>query len=493
MSILRHFLKNGSRNRDENSNFPPVLKKKMLQQKKLFSSHPPGVYMQEKVKLNWVGAGEGFKIKAKVQIAAFKGLGSILRMIGFGGMIVFMAPALSSIWDHESAAFPASMPIPQKQGLDLQNRLIQTEVQKYLGTPYRRGGGTRKGMDCSGFVRRIYQELFGVDLPYQARYQYHLGIFEKVSPQNLKTGDLIFFSATKNKKRINHVGIYLYDGQFAHAIRKSGVTISSLSNPHWKSRFFDAKRLPMEDGPRQELLEKYADGLAQIADQKSSITIGFAAGEFYRYRPATDLLTFWEARQESVFAPELTYTKALLGQSWTLNLAAFREFYVLDRPEDPFRKNRMDQETEVLSETFDLMHRDGFRLSSDLRLSDYLQITPSLTYFSAGRYIDTIYQPRLSFGIDLGIGSWYYDWPISMALNYSDLQPSASRLALPGDEREVFDMSITFRHRINPNLHLLFTGEYAERYQMVQQEPEKPFNEKKIEEQGFSIKLNITF
>ena len=118
---------------------------------------------------------------------------------------------------------------------------IREEVKKYLGVKYRRGGSSKRGVDCSGFVRLIYRNIFDVDLPYIAAYQYSLPIFKKVSLEKLRTGDLIFFSP--NKKRINHVGIYLSGGRFAHALSKWGVIISNLENRYWKSRIYSTNRI----------------------------------------------------------------------------------------------------------------------------------------------------------------------------------------------------------------------------------------------------------
>jgi len=124
---------------------------------------------------------------------------------------------------------------------------IQKEVEKYLGVKYRKGGSSRLGVDCSGLVRLIYKNIFEVDLPYIASYQCSLSIFKNVSVEQLKTGDLIFFSSTVKKKRINHVGIYLSEGRFAHAIRRKGVIITSLGNQHWKSRIISTKRIAIRE------------------------------------------------------------------------------------------------------------------------------------------------------------------------------------------------------------------------------------------------------
>ena len=124
---------------------------------------------------------------------------------------------------------------------------IRNEVKKYLGVKYRRGGSSKRGVDCSGFVRLIYRNVFGVDLPYIASYQYSLPIFKKVSVEKLRIGDLIFFSPNNKKKRINHVGIYLSDGHFAHALRKWGVIISNLENRYWKSRIYSTNTIVIRE------------------------------------------------------------------------------------------------------------------------------------------------------------------------------------------------------------------------------------------------------
>jgi murein DD-endopeptidase / murein LD-carboxypeptidase len=124
----------------------------------------------------------------------------------------------------------------------LDDRILQ-EVSKHIGVRYKRGGSTKSGMDCSGFVRLIYRHIFHVDLPYIAAYQSSLPIFDDIPFEGLRTGDLIYFSRTPKREKINHVGIYLADGEFAHAIESKGVTVSSLSKSHWKVRVKKIKRI----------------------------------------------------------------------------------------------------------------------------------------------------------------------------------------------------------------------------------------------------------
>jgi len=110
---------------------------------------------------------------------------------------------------------------------------LQSAMKKYLGTPYELGGTGSNGLDCSGFSRLIYKNVYGVDLPHNAASQSKCppSLLRKVPLENLKAGDLIFFSSSsRSKKNITHVGLYLSDGEFIHASRgKKSVVISSLN------------------------------------------------------------------------------------------------------------------------------------------------------------------------------------------------------------------------------------------------------------------------
>ena len=114
------------------------------------------------------------------------------------------------------------------------------EVIKYLETPYKYGGNTQKGMDCSAFTLQVYQNSLSIEIPRSAREQYSTG--EKISNDELKFGDLVFFNTTK-RSFPGHVGIYLGENQFVHASRSLGVTVSSLENAYYKKRYVGARRV----------------------------------------------------------------------------------------------------------------------------------------------------------------------------------------------------------------------------------------------------------
>jgi peptidoglycan endopeptidase LytE len=108
----------------------------------------------------------------------------------------------------------------------------------FLGAPYRLGGISLKGLDCSAFVKKVYQ-LFDISLPRTAREQAHVGA--GVAREELIEGDLVFFNT---KRSFGHVGIYIGNNEFVHASsRNRGVRIDNLNEPYFNKRFVKAVRL----------------------------------------------------------------------------------------------------------------------------------------------------------------------------------------------------------------------------------------------------------
>ena len=125
---------------------------------------------------------------------------------------------------------------------------ILTEASTYLGTPYRYGGTTRNGIDCSACVLSVFGAAAGLTLPRVAASQSQEG--EAIDKENLQKGDLIFFS---HGRRISHVGIVedvTEEGEvkFIHAATSKGVMISSLNDSYWGPKFRFAKRVINENG-----------------------------------------------------------------------------------------------------------------------------------------------------------------------------------------------------------------------------------------------------
>lgn len=122
--------------------------------------------------------------------------------------------------------------------IGLHDRLILF-AKKLLNIPYRFGGNSLLGIDCSAFVQKVYS-LIGINLPRSAREQFYEG--SPVDKNDLSIGDLVFFRTYASFP--SHVGIYLGNNLFIHASSKSRkVTIDSLETPYYLKRFIGAKRL----------------------------------------------------------------------------------------------------------------------------------------------------------------------------------------------------------------------------------------------------------
>jgi cell wall-associated NlpC family hydrolase len=110
-----------------------------------------------------------------------------------------------------------------------------------LGIRYKWGGATpQTGLDCSGLVQFVFQEVTGVTLPRSARELSRIG--DKVALADLKAGDLVFFNT--RRFAYSHVGIYLGDNRFIHAPRRGReVEIATIDGAYWARHFDGARRL----------------------------------------------------------------------------------------------------------------------------------------------------------------------------------------------------------------------------------------------------------
>jgi hypothetical protein len=108
----------------------------------------------------------------------------------------------------------------------------------FIGAPYRFGGSSLKGIDCSSFVQKIYR-IFDITLPRNAREQSKVGI--SVTREKLTEGDLVFFHT---KRSLGHVGIYIGNNEFVHASSKGKVIrVDNLDAPYYQKRFQRAVRI----------------------------------------------------------------------------------------------------------------------------------------------------------------------------------------------------------------------------------------------------------
>lgn len=112
-------------------------------------------------------------------------------------------------------------------------------IGSFLGAPYKVGGETKAGFDCSGLVMQIYKKYAGFKLPHNTKKLYQL--VKRVDKDDLVYGDLVFFS--DGWFSVSHVGIYIGEGRFVHSMKGFGVIVSSLGEDYYKKRYRGARRV----------------------------------------------------------------------------------------------------------------------------------------------------------------------------------------------------------------------------------------------------------
>lgn len=120
----------------------------------------------------------------------------------------------------------------------LQNKSLYNLIDEWWGTPYRLGGTTQRGIDCSAFVQTLMFGVFSLQLPRTAREQKDMTTWIPMS--DLREGDLVFFNT---RGSVSHVGVYLHNNKFVHASTSGGVMISDLNETYWSRKLIGAGRL----------------------------------------------------------------------------------------------------------------------------------------------------------------------------------------------------------------------------------------------------------
>jgi len=133
-------------------------------------------------------------------------------------------------WADRYALYPGMIENP---------RLVHL-FENWKGTPYRYGGSSRNGIDCSGFVSMLYDSVYKAMLLGGSADIYRK--MQTVEKEELREGDLVFFRIKKS--RISHVGLYLSNDKFIHATTRGGVMMSDLKEPYYRRYYYKAGRIP---------------------------------------------------------------------------------------------------------------------------------------------------------------------------------------------------------------------------------------------------------
>lgn len=125
---------------------------------------------------------------------------------------------------------------------EVKNTRMFEFIDDWYGTPYKLGGTTKSGVDCSAFTQFLFAAVYGISIARTAREQYNQT--NRISRTQLKEGDLIFFNT---RGGISHVGVYLQNNKFVHASTSGGVMISDVFDDYWAKKFVGVGRLKNQE------------------------------------------------------------------------------------------------------------------------------------------------------------------------------------------------------------------------------------------------------
>ncbi|MEJ2719511.1 MAG: C40 family peptidase [bacterium] len=165
--------------------------------------------------------------------------GSSPGLRGIAAVLVILALASCTSAPRYRSGPPPSK-APDFTPRDANRQEIVLYARSFVGTPYRYGGQTRNGVDCSGFVMAVYRE-FDIRLPRTSADQSRVG--QEVNSSNIRPADLVFFK-TSGGGSVSHVGIYIGGGKFIHASTSARkVRIDTLDDDYFRRRYRGARRV----------------------------------------------------------------------------------------------------------------------------------------------------------------------------------------------------------------------------------------------------------
>ena len=204
--------------------------------------------------------------------------GSTSSSSAWGGTPRARKPAAVTAASAPEAAAAANDPAnPANPNAPAQNLLLQ--AMSLIGVKYKWGGKTpESGLDCSGFVRYVFQNALNIALPHNALAMSQSG--QDVDRTELKPGDLVFFNTLR--RRFSHVGIYLGDNRFIHSPRTGrDIEVANLTQTYWTSRFDGARRIEgvAGDAPNLASLLTMAGTAREENKDQSSAAAGITTAD----------------------------------------------------------------------------------------------------------------------------------------------------------------------------------------------------------------------
>lgn len=161
------------------------------------------------------------------------------RILKKPGVVILLLIFLSLLGSGcATTAVPDSERTLSRAGGTRLEQMLRDEIMSWLGTPHRMGGMSRRGIDCSGLVVVLYEDLFLLRLPRTTSALMRTG--NRIDKKHLTAGDLVFFKPTA---KFQHVGIYLGDGEFVHTSSRYGVMISQMADKFWRQCYLTGRRL----------------------------------------------------------------------------------------------------------------------------------------------------------------------------------------------------------------------------------------------------------
>lgn len=307
---------------------------------------------------------------------------------------------------------------------------LEDEITKFFGLRYRLGGDGPRGFDCSGLIKQVYSEAFGINLPRTSSEQSRMGNLEPVAKAELKTGDLVFFGP--NRKRVNHVGMYLASGHFLHASSTEGVTISRLDESYWSSRYMFSKRARgldlFEDREESDLTQA-------LVQDSYHFTLG-AGGQAERF-------SFLEA------GIQLNDSLEFLLSGFFLN--------ALDEKDTPPGSGSSNS----FNTTEPLATESGFRLAAILSPLEWIKLIPSVTQVEENKQDKNRDRDYQKFGLETWMFLPSSRVAVFMAAHAKNEEDFFERPVAASPDWQTMDVALGLHYHLSDSLRFSLWGTQA--------------------------------